>query len=157
MTKRRKKPAQVVLVVPAKVQDLNSVQLLHDSCFPENKRTLRWWMTKLGQEESNHACHVCKVAGTDTVIGYLLSKLSEKGYAEIVSMGVLPPYRRNGVGKLLLLHFMDEAREFVAQVHAYVPDSSEYLAAQLFLRECGFPDSRLDRKKNAIKFQRSLV
>jgi hypothetical protein len=43
------------------------------------------------------------------------------------------------------------------KVHAYVPDCSDYLAAQLFFRECGFPDSRIDRKKDAIKFQRSSV
>ncbi|MFN7318695.1 MAG: GNAT family N-acetyltransferase, partial [bacterium] len=82
---------------------------------------------------------------------------TENHEGQIVALGVAPMYRRQGIGRLILAYFLDESRGIVGGVHAYVPDSSEYLAAQLFLRECGFPDSRLDRKKEAIKFQRSLM
>jgi len=135
MPKKRKKTGAPIIVVPARVQDLNTVHQMHNDFFPDK----------------------AKISGTDSVVGYVLAKLTENHEGQIVALGVAPMYRRQGIGRLILAYFLDESRGIVGGVHAYVPDSSEYLAAQLFLRECGFPDSRLDRKKEAIKFQRSLM
>lgn len=155
MRKRSKKP--LFLVVPAKVQDLMDIQRLHDDCFPDTPRTLKWWMVKLGEETSKYCCYCCKIAGTDTVTGFLLAKMSDRGYADITALGVSVMYRRQGIGRLLLAQFIEEAGDMVSEVVAYIPDCSDYLPAQLFLKECGFPDSRIDKKKQAIKFQRTLV
>lgn len=157
MPKKRKKTGAPIIVVQARVPDLNTVQQLHNECFPDKPKSLRWYMQKLATEESTYICNVAKISGTDAVIGYVLAKLAANRMGEIVALGVAPMYRGQGIGRLILAHFLDECKGIVEGVQAYVPDSSEYLAAQLFLRECGFPDSRLDRKKNAIKFQRSLV
>lgn len=158
MTKKRSKGTTTIfVVVPARVQDLVDIHRLHNDCFPEKERTLRWFMERLSTEPGSHVCYAAKVAGTDTVIGYLFAKILDNGLAELMYLGVSPMYRKRGVGKTLLAHFSEEAKGDIVVVYAYVPDSTDYLAAQLFLRECGFPESRLDRKKKAIKFQRSLI
>ncbi len=157
MPKKRKKTGAPIIVVPARVQDLNTVHQMHNDFFPDKTHSLRWFMEKLATEDNTYLCYVAKISGTDSVVGYVLAKLTENHEGQIVALGVAPMYRRQGIGRLILAYFLDESRGIVGGIHAYVPDSSEYLAAQLFLRECGFPDSRLDRKKEAIKFQRSLM
>ncbi len=154
---RKKKSRDMYIVVPARIQDLNTVHQMHNDCFPDKPRSLRWFMEKLSAEDNTWICYAAKIAGTDTVVGYILARLTAKHAGEIIALGVAPMYRRQGIGRLILAYFLDEADDVVGQVHTYVPDCSDYLAAQLFFRECGFPDSRIDRKKDAIKFQRSSV
>lgn len=154
---KKKKMKHLFICVPARIEDLSTVLMIQNECFPDNEKTLKWLMQKLVQERTNYICYVVKIMGTDRVVGYMLAKANERGEADIVSIGVTVMYRRLGVGRLLLAHFLDEASGVILRVSVDVPDTSDTLAAQLFLRDCGFPESRIDRKKQTIKFKRSLV
>ena len=47
----------------------------------------------------------------DKIVGYYSLILPKNGVCELNNLAVLPEHRHNGIGKTLLLHAFDEARE----------------------------------------------
>ncbi len=44
---KKKKMKHLFICVPARIEDLSTVLMIQNECFPDNEKTLKWLMQKL--------------------------------------------------------------------------------------------------------------
>jgi ribosomal-protein-alanine N-acetyltransferase len=84
--------------------------------------------------ETGYVCHVLQQA--DTLMGYGIMMMSPEE-AHILTLGIAPNWQKKGLGKKLLQHFIQYAREQNAKSIFLDVRESNHSAAQLY-KQMGF-------------------
>lgn len=124
-----------VQLIPSNWRDLDSVMEIMDAAFDE----------RFGEAWTRSQCAgilpmpgvklVLAQFGDGTAAGFSLFRTIGCD-AELLLLAVSPPFRRRGVGKLLLDHFLEQARESgSSQIHLEVRDGNP--AVEMY-RTAGF-------------------
>ena len=111
--------------------DLDAVYAIEKACFGSP-----WSKRSLSDELSNDLAYYCVLHLNNQPIGYagLWSFLDE---AHITKIAVLKEYRGKGLGKMLMLHMMDEARKRNAE-RMTLEVRERNVAAQALYQGLGF-------------------
>lgn len=115
-----------MIIRPAKIEDIKTLQNLNDEVFIDNKKydtdlKLDWAQSEAGKKYFISAITspnaVCLIAEEgNSAIGYIAAGLKEveyrlSKYIEVENMGVLPEYRSKGIGSKLMSACLKIAKE----------------------------------------------
>ncbi len=132
---------------PERIESLYTLETL---CF-----TVPWTKQAFENELDNeNACYVLLCEG-ETVIGYCAFWQAADS-ADITNVAVHPGYRRQGLGKKLLMRLLEEAASRgVGQIYLEVRLSN--LAAQALYSACGFSRVGLRKKYYADNNEDAVI
>ena len=124
-------------------RDLDSVMAIMDSAF--DRRFGEAWTRSqcAGILPMNGVALVLARADDEQPMGFSLYRMVSDE-AELLLLAVAPPFRRRGIGRMLLAEFLDSARDFGAgRVHLEVREGNP---AMRMYRAAGFANAGRRRK-----------
>ncbi len=129
-------PARLYQVVPASWRDLGSLRQLEQVCFPEDAWPLWDLIGVLTFPNMVRLKAVTPAAqGGEAMVGFIAGEVREKdGAAWISTVGVLPDYRRRGIGRALLAACEAQIQGEVLRLCVRVSNAG----AQQLYREAGY-------------------
>lgn len=92
-----------LLYRPAVPNDASAMKRINEQCLPENYPYRFWFETLL---DTPSLSFVCYSKSTKDIIGYILVSVASETHTRILSLAVLPTFRRQGVAKQLIMNVL---------------------------------------------------
>ncbi len=140
----RKMQAEVIVVVRLSERHLGNLERALARVFPEDYRSIASYIRCIFPRASPFS-HVAESIKGD-VVGFVVSILEDRWTGHVLYLGVIPEYRRRGVGEKLLCLTLLDLFKLSSTSKVYLEVSTENRAAINLYLKLGFTITRLVKR-----------